>query len=193
MRPQRWQPTRPPSLGFSRQEHWSGAPYLQRRNRDIDVENKCMDIEGKSKGWEELGGWDWHIYTVDKIDNCDSEGQGRLECCDPGVTKRVGDDAATGQQEMRTYYRAQGTLLNALWWPEWKEVQKGGVLWICMADSSCCTVEIAQHCKASIVQYKLIGKYFFVSSFPGNWSFISLFSFPLEFFPPITTYSYTSK
>jgi len=28
VRPQRWQPTRlPPSLGFSRQEHWSGLPF----------------------------------------------------------------------------------------------------------------------------------------------------------------------
>ena len=28
MRPHRWQPTRlPPSLGFSRQEHWSGLPF----------------------------------------------------------------------------------------------------------------------------------------------------------------------
>ena len=28
MRPQIWQPTRlPPSLGFSRQEHWSGLPF----------------------------------------------------------------------------------------------------------------------------------------------------------------------
>ena len=25
--PHRWQPTRPPSLGFSRQEHWSGLPF----------------------------------------------------------------------------------------------------------------------------------------------------------------------
>ena len=62
--------------------------YLQRRNRDIDVENKCMDIKGKSKGWEELGGWDLHIYTVNKIDNCDSEGQGSLECCDPDGHKK---------------------------------------------------------------------------------------------------------
>ena len=28
VRPHRWQPTRlPPSLGFSRQEHWSGLPF----------------------------------------------------------------------------------------------------------------------------------------------------------------------
>ena len=27
MRPHRWQPTRLPSLGFSRQEHWSGLPF----------------------------------------------------------------------------------------------------------------------------------------------------------------------
>ena len=26
---------------------------------------------------------------------------------------------------MRTYYVAQGTLLNALWWPEWEGGPKG--------------------------------------------------------------------
>ena len=30
---------------------------LQSRNRDTDVENKCMDTKGE-KGWEELGDWD---------------------------------------------------------------------------------------------------------------------------------------
>ena len=42
---------------------WS---HLQSRNSDIDVENKCMDTKGE-RGWEELGGWDWHIYTIDTI------------------------------------------------------------------------------------------------------------------------------
>ena len=49
---------------------WS---YLQSRNRDTDVENKCIDTKGeRGGGWEELGDWDWHIYTTDtmyKIDN----------------------------------------------------------------------------------------------------------------------------
>ena len=36
---------------------------------------------------------------------------------------------------------AQRTLLKALWWAEWKEIQKGGDVCVCMADSLCCTVE----------------------------------------------------
>ena len=28
---------------------------LQSRNRDTDVENKCMDTKGKGVGWEEVG------------------------------------------------------------------------------------------------------------------------------------------
>ena len=46
---------------------WS---YLQSRNRDTDIENKCMDTKGASG--VELGNWYWHTYTIDtmyKIDN----------------------------------------------------------------------------------------------------------------------------
>ena len=38
----------------------------------MDVESKRMDTEEAEKGWDELGDWDWHIYTIDtayKIDN----------------------------------------------------------------------------------------------------------------------------
>ena len=42
-------------------------------------------------GWGELGDWDWHIYTIDTVQN------GKL---------------------MGTYYIAQGTLLSARWWPK---------------------------------------------------------------------------
>ena len=55
-------------------EKWYRWFYLQSRNRDTDIENKqnkCMDTKGKG-GWDELGDWDWHIYTIDtmyKIDN----------------------------------------------------------------------------------------------------------------------------
>ena len=45
---------------------------MQSRNRDTDVENKCMDTKGEREGWDELGDLDWHIYTIDsiyKIDN----------------------------------------------------------------------------------------------------------------------------
>ena len=64
----------PPSMGFSRQEYWSGLPlpsprnwyrwsYLQSRKRDTDIENKCMDTK------EERGsGMNWDIgidiYTL---------------------------------------------------------------------------------------------------------------------------------
>ena len=48
--------------------------YLQKENRDTDIENKqCVDTEGGMGGrWDELGGWEWHMYTVDtiyKVDN----------------------------------------------------------------------------------------------------------------------------
>ena len=50
-------------------EKWYWWSYLQSRNRDTDVENK----HGYQGGWwDELGDWDWHIYTIDtmyKIDN----------------------------------------------------------------------------------------------------------------------------
>ena len=41
---------------------------------DTDVENKRMDTKGEVGlgWWDELGDWDWHIYTIDtmyKIDN----------------------------------------------------------------------------------------------------------------------------
>ena len=39
MRPHRWQPTRLPSLGFSRQEYWSGLPFP----------SPCMKVKSKSE------------------------------------------------------------------------------------------------------------------------------------------------
>ena len=53
-------------------EKWCRWSYLQSRNRDTDVEKKYMDTKGEGEWWEELGDWDWHIYTIDtmyKIDN----------------------------------------------------------------------------------------------------------------------------
>ena len=40
--------------------------YLQRRNRDIDVEKKNVQTLKGKKGWwwEELGDWDWYVYTA---------------------------------------------------------------------------------------------------------------------------------
>ena len=53
-------------------EKWYKWTGLQGRNRDTDVENKCMDNKG-GKPWgggDELGDWDWHVYTnMYKIDN----------------------------------------------------------------------------------------------------------------------------
>ena len=43
---------------------WS---YLQSRNRDTDIENKSMDTKGEGGSGEELGDWDWHIYTTDTM------------------------------------------------------------------------------------------------------------------------------
>ena len=48
---------------------------LQGRNWDTDVENKRMDTKGGKRqgvggGCDELGDWDWHVYTdVYKIDD----------------------------------------------------------------------------------------------------------------------------
>ena len=36
-------------------------PYLQSRNRDTDIENKCVDTKGVIKR-DELGDWDGHIH-----------------------------------------------------------------------------------------------------------------------------------
>ena len=37
---------------------WYRGTYLQSRNRDTDVENKCMDTKRGEAGWDELGDWD---------------------------------------------------------------------------------------------------------------------------------------
>ena len=75
---------------------------------------------------------------------------------------------------MRIYYIAQGNLLNALWWPECKEVQKGymymymymyGVyiyVWgicICMTDSFCYTVEMNTALSSNYTLIKINQKY----------------------------------
>ena len=51
-------------------EKWYRWTGLQGRNRDTDIENKSMDTKWGKGGWDELGDWDWHIYTnMYKIDN----------------------------------------------------------------------------------------------------------------------------
>ena len=36
---------------------------MQSRNRDADVENKHGN-QGRREGWDELGEWDGHVYTI---------------------------------------------------------------------------------------------------------------------------------
>ena len=37
---------------------------------DTQKENKHMDTKEGKGGWDELGDWDWHVYTTtDKTDN----------------------------------------------------------------------------------------------------------------------------
>ena len=45
-------------------EKWYRWNYLQSRNKHTDVENKYMNTKGRIWGWDELGEWDWHIYTA---------------------------------------------------------------------------------------------------------------------------------
>ena len=40
---------------------------MQDRNRDTDVENKCMDTKGGRGWWDKLGDWDWHIYAINIV------------------------------------------------------------------------------------------------------------------------------
>ena len=39
-------------------------------NRDTDIENKQTDIKVGKEGWEDLGDWDWRIYTTDVCVSC---------------------------------------------------------------------------------------------------------------------------
>ena len=45
-------------------EKWYRWTYLQGRNRDTDVENRREDTGCRKGRWDELGDWDWHIYTT---------------------------------------------------------------------------------------------------------------------------------
>ena len=55
-------------------EKWYRWTSLQGRNRDTDVEKKCMDTkEERMGGWEELGNWVWHIYTIDTMYKIDKQ------------------------------------------------------------------------------------------------------------------------
>ena len=43
---------------------------MQSRNKDTDKQNRCIDTKGERER-EELGDWDWHIYTIDTRDKID--------------------------------------------------------------------------------------------------------------------------
>jgi len=44
-------------------EKWYRWTYFQSIKGDTDTENKCMDMIGGG-WWDELGDWDWHVYTT---------------------------------------------------------------------------------------------------------------------------------
>ena len=48
---------------------WYRWSYLQ--NRDTNIENKWIDTSG-GRGWDELGAWDWHMYTTDTMYKIDT-------------------------------------------------------------------------------------------------------------------------
>ena len=37
---------------------------MQGMNRDADVENRCGGVRWRKRDWDELGGWDGHVYTI---------------------------------------------------------------------------------------------------------------------------------
>ena len=93
-------------------EKWYIGTYLQSRNRDTDIENKCMDNK-RGKGGDELGDWDWHIYTIMyKIDNL----------WQPNIQHRELYSMLCGDQNG-------------------KEIPKREDICIHIADSLCCTAE----------------------------------------------------
>ena len=53
---------------------------------------------------------------------------------------------------MRIYCIAQGTLINALWHLNGKEIKKRGSIFLCIADSHCCTVETNTTLQATLLQ-----------------------------------------
>ena len=48
-------------------EKWYRRSYLQSRHRDTDSRTNVWIPRGKGRGWDELGDWDSHIYTIDTM------------------------------------------------------------------------------------------------------------------------------
>ena len=44
-------------------EKWHRWSFLQSRNRNTDIENKCMDTKGETER-RKLGNWAWGVYTI---------------------------------------------------------------------------------------------------------------------------------
>ena len=60
----------PPSVGFSRQEYWSGVPspspitlYTRQQKRQWCIE-QSFGLCGRGRGWDELGEWHWNMYNI---------------------------------------------------------------------------------------------------------------------------------
>ena len=82
----------PPSLGFSRQEHWSGLPFPSpmhesekwKWSRSVESDSRkmvritlyatqqkrhrCIEqsfgLCGRGRGWDDLGEWYWNMYNI---------------------------------------------------------------------------------------------------------------------------------
>lgn len=57
---------------------------------------------------------------------------------------------------MRTYPRAQATLLRGQWGPEWEGTQKAAGICLHTADSFAVQGKLTQHCKATICQQNVL-------------------------------------
>ena len=54
-------------------EKWYNWTYIVHiAEADTDVESKHMDLKEAEKGWDELGDWDWHVYTIDTMYSIDN-------------------------------------------------------------------------------------------------------------------------
>ena len=53
-------------------EKWYRWTYLKGRIKDADIENGCMDTEGKGE-WGELGDWDCYVWHIVDAIHCTAE------------------------------------------------------------------------------------------------------------------------
>ena len=53
-------------------EKWYRWTHWQSRNKSHRCREQIYSYQGGKGGWDKMGDWDWHIYTIDtmyKIDN----------------------------------------------------------------------------------------------------------------------------